>query len=143
MQNVLLALLAGVVVPIQVGLNAALRTSLASPLWAALLSFAVGTLTLGVICLPLRPWPQFATLPPLWQWLGGVLGALYVTLAIVLAPRLGATSLMALVIAGQLGASLVLDHFGWLTFPQHPATPVRLLGVVLLSAGVMLILRRP
>ena len=60
----------------------------------------------------------------------------------MLGPRLGATVLLALTIAGQMAASLLVDHFGVIGFPQTPVTPARLLGAVLLVAGVMLIMRR-
>jgi transporter family-2 protein len=78
---------------------------------------------------------------PLWAWFGGVLGAFYVASSIVVGPRLGAAALLALIVLGQLLASLVLDHFGWLGFPQHPLTLVRLAGAALLFGGVVLIVR--
>jgi transporter family-2 protein len=42
-------------------------------------------------------------------------------------------------IVGQLGASLLIDHYGWFGMPVQPATPTRLIGVALLAAGVVLI----
>jgi transporter family-2 protein len=56
-------------------------------------------------------------------------------------PRLGAATLLALVVLGQLGTSLVVDHFGWLGFAHHPLTLMRLCGAVLLFGGVLLITR--
>jgi transporter family-2 protein len=76
---------------------------------------------------------------PAWHWLGGLLGAVYITGAVVLAPRLGAATLIAAVVAGQMLSSVVLDHFGWVGFERHPATPLRLLGAALVIAGVRLI----
>jgi transporter family-2 protein len=67
------------------------------------------------------------------------MGAFFVTMTIVAVPRLGAMSVMALLIAGQMAVSLVLDHFGWLGVQVHPITPWRILGAALLFAGVVLI----
>lgn len=140
----LLAVAAGVLLPVQAGLNAQLRSALGSPVAAALVSFLVGTAGLATIALLLRTplplgraWP--ATSP--WQWSGGLIGAVYVLAAIVLAPRLGAATLIAAVVAGQMVTSLVLDQYGLVGFPVHSLTPVRLLGAALVIAGVILIQR--
>lgn len=140
----LLALAAGVLLPVQAGLNAQLRAALGSPVAAALVSFLVGTAGLATVALLLRtPLPlgrAWATATP-WQWSGGLIGAVYVLAAIVLAPRLGAATLIAAVVAGQMITSLVLDQYGLVGFPVHSLTLVRLLGAVLVIAGVILIQR--
>ncbi len=140
----LLALAAGVLLPVQAGLNAQLRAALGSPVAAALVSFLVGTAGLASVALLLRtPLPlgrAWAITSP-WQWSGGLIGAVYVLAAIVLAPRLGAATLIAAVVAGQMITSLVLDQYGLVGFPVHSLTPVRLLGAVLVIAGVILIQR--
>ena len=135
-------LAAGAMLPIQFGVNAQLARWVDSPLRATLVSFAVGTLVLVVAALPLlRGWPGAAKLgaAPWWIWVGGALGAFYVLGSIVTAPRLGAVTLVAVILAGQAAASLVIDHFGWVGFPEHAVTPGRLLGVALLAAGVVLV----
>jgi transporter family-2 protein len=119
----LLALAAGMLLPVQAGLNAQLRSALGSPVAAALVSFLVGTAGLATIAVLLRtPLPLgrawSATSP--WQWSGGLIGAVYVLAAIVLAPRLGAATLIAAVVAGQMIASLVLDQYGLVGFPGSP-----------------------
>ncbi len=140
----LLALAAGVLLPVQAGLNAQLRSALGSPIAAALVSFLVGTAGLATIALLLRtPLPlgrAWAATSP-WQWSGGLIGAVYVLAAIVLAPRLGAATLIAAVVAGQMITSLVLDQYGLVGFPVHSMTLVRLLGAALVIAGVILIQR--
>jgi len=140
----LLALAAGVLLPVQAGLNARLRSALGSPIAAALVSFLVGTAGLATIALLLRtPLPvgrAWAATSP-WQWSGGLIGAVYVLAAIVLAPRLGAATLIAAVVAGQMITSLVLDQYGLVGFPVHSMTLVRLLGAALVIAGVILIQR--
>ena len=141
---VLLAIGLGVLLPVQAGINAQLRVTLGEPLTAALVSFLVGTVALalgGTLArAPLPLGPAWAA-SPWWHWIGGVLGAVYVAGAIVLAPRLGAATLVAAVVAGQMITSLVLDHFGWVGFPLQEVTPARLLGAGLIVAGVMLVQR--
>jgi transporter family-2 protein len=139
----LLAFLAGAGLALQVGFNNALRARLGHPLTAALVSFGSGTIALAVFVLIMRaplglpPRDEFG---PWWIWLGGLVGALYVASAAAYASRLGAAAWMALVIAGQLLASLVLDHVGLVGFAPHPINALRLLGAALLLAGVVLVL---
>jgi transporter family-2 protein len=76
-----------------------------------------------------------------WQWSGGLLGAIYIAAVVVLAPRLGAGTLIAALVGGQMIASLAVDHFGWVGFPEHPVSGLRLLGAVLVMLGVALIHR--
>jgi transporter family-2 protein len=140
----LLALLAGFLLPVQAGVNAQLRSSLGTPLAATLVSFLVGTLGVAVALVALRlplgiggAWSRSTW----WHWTGGLLGAAYVALTIVLAPRLGAAPLIAAVVAGQMLASLALDHYGLVGFATHPITVARLIGALLVIAGVGLIQR--
>lgn len=138
---ILMALLAGTAIALQTGVNAQLRNCLGNPMQAALISFLVGALSLAVYVLPQRPsWTLTGEgHRPWWIWTGGLLGAYVVTALILLAPRLGASLLIALVVTGQMITALVLDHYGLLGFPQQKISPLRLLGGVLLIAGVVLI----
>lgn len=139
-----IALAAGFGLTVQVGLNAALRQVFGSPVLATLANFLVGTgALLAYVLLERTPLPAKAGIAsaPLWAWLGGLLGAFYVVSATVIGPRLGASMLLALTMLGQLLAALIVDHFGWLGFPQQPITAARLAGAVLLFAGVLLISR--
>lgn len=138
----LVALLLGAALSAQVGVNAQLRTALGHPLLAATMSFLIGSLALIVGTLVARPaLPAAGQLAriPWWQWSGGLLGALYIVSAIVLAPRLGAAALLAAIVAGQMVASLLLDHFGWLGFPVQPITLTRIVAVLLIISGVLLL----
>ena len=141
---VVLALLLGVLLPVQAGVNAQLRVSLGHPLAATLASFLIGTAALGLGALVARvelPWAGAWAGSPWWHWVGGLIGALYVAGAIVLAPRLGAATLVAAIVAGQMLTSLVLDHFGWVGFAVQEVTPVRLIGAGLIIGGVILVQR--
>jgi transporter family-2 protein len=140
----LLAIFVGCLLPVQAGINAGLRAFVGDPAATALVSFGVGGLGLLLTVVAMRPavflgaaWAQ----APWWQWTGGLLGATYIAGVVVLAPRLGAATLGAAVVAGQMAASLVLDQFGWVGYPPHPINAVRLLGAILVILGVVLIQR--
>lgn len=139
-----IALLAGATLPTQAGINAQLQLHWArNPALASLVSFTVGTLALIGYCVAARiPFPSFAgATTQWWHWIGGLLGAVFVTAVTFLAPRLGAATMVGLVIAGQMLASVGLDHFGLLGYAQRPLSGLRLLGVGLLVSGVLLIRR--
>jgi transporter family-2 protein len=141
---VALAILAGVALPLQAAINAVLARSTGNPLWASAISFSVGLIALLLVCSVIRaPWPALAGVAalPWWAWTGGALGALYVASSIIVIPKLGAATLVALVVAGQMLASLFLDHFGALGLPQQGINAWRILGATLLIGGVVLIRR--
>lgn len=137
----LLALAAGAVLPLQAGLNGQLRGHLGSPFAAAFVSFSAGTLILLATLLILRtPLPANPQSVPWWLWVaGGTLGVGYLIISIVLPPMIGVALTFGLVVAGQLGMSLMLDHYGLLGFAQHAINPWRALGAALIVAGVVLI----
>ncbi|MFL6817825.1 MAG: DMT family transporter [Bradyrhizobium sp.] len=138
----LLALGAGISVATQQVLNASLRTSLTSPAWAGFFSYLVGLLTMIVVLFALGEhlpsWRAMAS-TPWWAWGGGVLGGVFILLAILLLPPLGAATLLALVVAGQMSAAVIMDHFGAFGLAQHHVSISRLAGVALVIAGVVLI----
>jgi transporter family-2 protein len=138
----LFAFAAGAALPFQAGINAELADWVNSPVRAAFVSFLVGTLVLLVIsALVFKPSPGWHRLgdAPWWVWVGGGLGAFYVAGSIVSAPKLGAVTLIALIVAGQSLASLVVDHFGWVGFEENPISLGRIGGIVLIAAGVVLV----
>ncbi|MFZ2160437.1 MAG: DMT family transporter [Bradyrhizobium sp.] len=136
------ALGAGVSVAVQQVLNGGLRAALASPAWAGFVSYVGGLLTMIVVLLALGEtlpsWKAIAN-TPWWAWSGGVLGGVFILLMILLLPSLGAATLIALVVAGQMAAAIALDHFGAFGLAAHPVSISRLAGAALLIAGVVLI----
>lgn len=136
-----LALVGGMGLAVQVACNVELRSRMNHPMQAAFASFAVGALaTFLYIALGRFPVPaaeRLATVPPA-AWIGGVLGAFYVWVTIVAAPRNGAAVTLAIAVAGQMLAALVLDQFGAIGLPRHPATTLRLAGVALVICGAAL-----
>ncbi|BAU92167.1 DMT family transporter [Methylorubrum rhodesianum] len=140
----LLAVAAGVSIVVQQVLNTRLRTDLGSAAWAGFASYAVGLACMALLVLALRdplPSASVAARLPWWAWSGGVFGALFIGLAIVLVPQLGAAAFIALLVAGQMLASVAFDHFGWMGLAQRPLDGPRLVGVALLVGGVILIRR--
>ncbi|MFJ4247861.1 DMT family transporter [Pseudomonas sp. NPDC089741] len=137
-----LAAFAGAVVPFQSAINSNLARGLGHPLWATLASLLVSALVLLPVILALRlPLPSMAFISkaPMWMWAGGAFGVCFVALAVVLLPKLGASGFVALALAGQVIASMVLDHFGLFGLVEKQLTVSRVSGALLLIAGVVLI----
>jgi len=138
----LLALVTGAGVAVQSVINARLRILLGSPIWAAAAQFVVGLILLLVTAVASRqPAPATAGIgaAPWWVWTGGVFGATFIVVTIVLTAKLGATLTLASIIVGQLTAALIVDHYGLFGGTVFRLSPTRVAGVALLLLGVMLI----
>lgn len=142
----LLALLAGAAVAVQTGANAQLRLIVQSPIITACISFLVGTsvLLLYVLIANRQHIPELSVVTQIswWKWLGGIMGAAYITTVVIIAPRIGAANTLGFIMAGQLIAAVIFDHFGWIGFEIRPVNLWRILGVVFLILGVYLIRRQ-
>ena len=138
-----LPLLAGAALPLQAGINGQLAKHLSSVLSAALVSFLVGSAALLLVVLANRDMPALSTFKSLtwWHWSGGLLGAFFIATAAFAGPRIGALLFMVLVLAGQLGMALLLDHNGWAGFREAPITAGKAAGLLLIIGGVWLIRR--
>jgi transporter family-2 protein len=137
------ALISGAFAALQTPTNAMLSRAVNSPVNAALISFAVGTAALLVIALALgvKPNPAAVRGLPTYAWAGGLYGAFFVTAAAFAAPRIGLALFIALLVAGQLGMALLLDHLGAFGLERRPVDAGRLLGIAAILAGVLLIRR--
>jgi bacterial/archaeal transporter family-2 protein len=137
------AVLLGVVLTTQVATNAQLGKALGNDYMPAAVNMVIGLIATAVLTWFLTPeWPSrevFRSAPWYTWFAGGLMGTIYLTGTILLAPKLGAGELIGLIIAGQLVFSVLLDHFGWIGFAQHSASPARLAGCALMIAGVFLI----
>ncbi len=141
---VALAAIAGVLVGMQAPVNSRLGRDLGS-VQAATFSFVVGTVALALIAsLFYGGLGSFGSVgkAPWWALVGGLLGAVYVTVAILTVRTLGVSGLTAIVISGQLVAAVVIDRFGLLGIAKQPIGATRIVGLVLLVAGVLLVVRR-
>jgi transporter family-2 protein len=141
---ILLALGAGVSFVVQQAVNADLRFALKSAAWAGFVSYLGGTVCMLVLALVMResvPLSSVALRINWWAWTGGLFGAVYIAISIILVPRLGTAAFLALLVAGQMLASLVFDHYGVFGAPQHPFSLSRSFGALMLILGVILIRR--
>jgi transporter family-2 protein len=141
---VALAALAGVLVGMQAPVNSRLGRNLGS-VQAATFSFVVGTVALALIATlfygGLGSFGQ-AGKAPVWALVGGLLGAVYVTVAILTVRTLGVSGLTAIVITGQLVAAVAIDRFGLLGISKQPIGVSRIAGLVLLIVGALLVVRK-
>ena len=143
--SLLVLVLAGAALTTQSAVNSQLRGSLHSVMWAVLVSYLVGSLAAAAVLLVSRePAPNLASLGSVkwYQWMGGVLGMVYIAAITFSLPRVGAASLFALVVAGQLLTALVYDQFGLLGLSRSSITPARLAGVLFLAVGAYLLNRK-
>ncbi|WP_288391567.1 DMT family transporter [uncultured Acinetobacter sp.] len=140
-----LALGIGIAMAIQTALNTQLRESLHSPLQAAFISFLIGTIVLGLlVSFEDATKPSLAQLGqvPWYLWLGGFLGVYAISVSIYTAPKFGFLTLSGVIIFGQLGMSMLLDHFGWLGNEKVPVNWQRVLGAIMIFAGVIFTFQR-
>lgn len=139
---VILAILAGMMMPTQAAINNKLALTVNSPILAAFVSFLVGTIGLFIYIvatgIPLGNLADAKNAPPI-AWIGGLLGAFFVAATVALVPRLGVALMFSLVIAGQMVVTLVIDHFGVLDVPVKQISLMRVVGVTLITVGVILI----
>ena len=147
MDNQHLALVATVVagglIALQAPINAALGRAVASPIAAASISFAVGTATLVAITLFAGGYGGVGGASGLgwFYFAGGLLGAVYVTTALMTVRTLGAGAVTAATVTGQLVTALAVDRIGAFGLAERPLSWSRLLGVALLAAGTFLVVR--
>ena len=139
---ILLALVAGAMMPTQAATNNKMATVVGNPILAAFISFVVGTVALFVYMLisgsPVANLSSAKDAPAI-AWIGGLLGAFFVTAAVMLVPRLGVAMTFSLIIAGQMIVTLLIDHFGLLGVPVKEVSLARIAGIVLIAGGVVLI----
>jgi bacterial/archaeal transporter family-2 protein len=139
-----LALAAGVAGSLQIAILGVLGQRIGE-LEAAAFAFAL-TAVAGVVILLVarRSLAGFgdALGEPAWMWLGGLMGVFIVTAIVITGPRIGIVATSALLIAGQLASATVIDRFGWFGLDRVPLNGWRVAGLVLLTTGALLTLRR-
>ncbi len=140
----LIALLAGAMMPTQAATNNKMAAFVDSPVLAAFVSFIVGTIALFAYVLlsgiPLGNLADVRNAPAI-AWIGGFLGAFFVASTVMLVPRLGVAMTFSLIIAGQMIVTLIIDHFGLLGIPVKEISLARIGGILLITVGVVLIRR--
>ena len=146
MDRTLLAALATVVVGSLIALQAPINSGLGKvtgTMPAAAISFTVGTLLLvAIVVVSGEVGSVSRAFDVRWYYLiGGVLGAAYVTTVLLTVRTLGAGGVTAATVAGQLTMSVIIDRLGFLGLEETPITLTRVIGVLLLFAGTVLVIR--
>ena len=139
---VLITAAAGGLIALQAPINAGLGKATGN-LPAALVSFSIGTAALAaIVVLSGKAGGLSGSFDVSWYYLlGGLLGAIYVFNALIAVSVIGAGGVAAATIFGQLTASVVIDRLGLFGLDEVALTPERILGVVLLLAGTILVVR--
>ena len=135
----LAAIVAGIAIAAQQLTNYGLRVELGSMWWEGFFSYLGGTLFMAAALVVTRSaWPAsavFARVEPV-SWIGGGLGGISVAISIFTLPRLGIAFQLALIVKGQMTASLVFDQFALFGTPHHPVSLLRVAGALALAGGV-------
>ncbi len=137
--GILFVLCAGALTTVEAGANAQLTKSLKNFWWPAATFGAVSFAVLLALALLARaPLPDRPTLAavPWWAWTGGLFGALYALAMVTMPDKLGSAVFTTLTVTAAVLCSLLLDHMGWVGFKEHPAGIGRIVGAVLMVAGL-------
>ena len=136
---ILLAVFAGMCNAFQAPVNAALG-KFTGVFESSCISFTVGALSLLIVSTFIGKGSllRIVDAPPN-LWLGGLLGAFFVTVALFVVPKIGAAVTIASVVTGQMTAALIIDQVGWLGIPKNPVDIYRLSGVACLAVGIKLL----
>lgn len=137
-----LAIVAGLLIPVQAGLNYKLGEAVKNPIYGAFLSFVVGAL--GLLLYAIVAQTKFGQIKaagqlPWYYWTGGLMGAFFVSTLIVAPPRLGMALTLGITVAAQLVFGLLMDHYGWLGMSISPVSWEKVLGILLIVGGVLLL----
>ncbi len=136
-----LAVLAGLMNPIQAGCVSAMNKVIERPFTVGIVSAAAtGVVTVsGALLLGQFGFGGKAAQVPWWAWFGGIAGSVFLLSQPVAAQKIGAGPFIGLSVTAALTASVLIDNYGWLGFTPHAATLPRLLGAALMIAGVSLV----
>ncbi|MDE3838679.1 hypothetical protein C0966_04650 [Bacillus methanolicus] len=133
-----LALLGGIAIGLQAVINGGLGKKVGA-VEGAFISFAIGTLALFFVVIFFGKGNISAVSNvPKWQLVGGLLGALYVFIMVLVVPKIGVTKASITVIAGQLLIGAVIDHFGLLGGIQVPLDFRKILAISMLFGSLLL-----
>jgi bacterial/archaeal transporter family-2 protein len=142
---VALAIIIGTLMPLQAGLNAELTRILKHPYLGAFISLTSGAIAVLILVLikgiGMAEFKKMGEVSP-HLYLGGLLGAIFVGSSLFFIPKMGATPMIAAFITGQLLGSVLIDHYGLLGLTVTPVSLTRILGVILLFAGLFLVIKK-
>jgi len=140
----LLAAAAGALIPVQTLVNKRMQVSVVQPLYSTMVNFGVGTILLGLL-LALVPAANAGgrlkgfSEAPWWAWTGGALGVFFVTVVVIVVPKIGNATLVLALFTGQMIGALLLDQFGLLGSATREINGERLLAIALLAIAIWLL----
>jgi len=137
-----LVVFAGAGIPVQVAANKRFEKAVQSPAWTVALAFAIGAAAMALLAATGwldRGRLSGVTAAPWWAWVGGLLSAWAVIASILALPQAGMAAVVAATVFGQLVASVILDHFGWMDVPLIRLDWLRVCGAVYLFTGMLMI----
>ncbi|MDY4021325.1 DMT family transporter [Staphylococcus borealis] len=130
--------------PLQTTINSGLAQQMHNSLFAALVSFSVGTFALFILTLIFNrslkfkvSQPDVGNIKPI-HFIGGVLGVIFVTSNIILMPFLGAALTTIVAMLGQMLMGVMIDHFG-LGVPKNSITLRKFSGLIAIAIGIVLL----
>jgi transporter family-2 protein len=134
----LLALIGGLAVAVQAQINGGLGKKVGA-IEGSFISFVVGTLALFFVVLFFGKGNllEVASVPK-WQLIGGLLGAFYVFVMVLVVPKIGVASTMVAVVAGQILIGAIIDHFGLFGGVKAPIDVKKLAAILLLFCSLYL-----
>lgn len=138
-----IAMLGGVLVACQAVINAHVGRTVGSIPLSGAASAAITSAILAIVLVlhgnvgvVVR---GLAAVPPWMPFVGGALGAAIMGCVLWSTPRIGATSMIVLLIAGQLCFSAAADHFGLFGLRVKPLDPVRTAGMIAVFGGAWVV----
>jgi len=138
---VFLAIGAGALTPLQ-GTNAELFKHWQQPIWTTVWVYCSGLASILLIQVFVRqPLPTTSAVQaaPWWAYWGGALSIVTTLIALMYAQKLGSGLFTGVSLTASVIVSILLDHMGWIGFKQHTASPMRILGGILMVCGVWLV----
>ncbi len=141
-------LIAGILAGLQVAINGRLGEITGSAFSATMISMATGTIGVIVIAIiayasggdkRLRPDMDKGVRTKWWMCTGGAFGMIIVGGNAIIAKPLGTGLSVILNVAGQTFGGIILDAIGFLGIEKKPVTLIKIAGVVLMNAGIVLV----
>ena len=143
----IITLAIGLLVPFQIAANSRLRQVVGPAYVSTLVSFSVSTLALLLVSLlsgsPIVPTGQMLADASWWSWFAGLVAVVTITISIHLFKEIGPLQAIIIPMFSQLIFSLLIDHFGWFGANVIPLDAKRIIGSLLLIAGVTLVVVLP
>lgn len=134
----LLALIAGMALAVQGQINGGLGRKI-GVIEGAFFSFAIGALALLFVLIFFGNGQiSSVTAVPKWQLIGGVLGAFFIIVQVLVIPKIGVSTTFLSIIVGQIILSVIIDHFGLFGAERRPVDMNKIGAVVLMFIALFL-----